>query len=375
MKIADIDIFPLRLPFRTEFKIARGSVGSPQAGAPHVYVRIRSEDGTVGWGEARPSHRWSYETEESVVSTLRGYLAPLLIGKDPADLEGILRLMDTDIAPGTTVGQPIAKSAVDIALHDLLGRARGMNVRDLFGARRADSVRLSWIVSDPTPEGSANIAREALGNGYTALKVKIGISPERDVELLEAVRGAAPKAYVWADANQAYTPAFALRMARACADLGIDVLEQPIPANDLSGLRRLVDHSDVPIGVDETVWSPADLIQAVRMDALDVLVVKVSKMAGLRRARQCVEMCRAAGIGVLGSGLTESAVGFTASAQLYGAYGVEIADLNGPGQFLSDGPARDQVRIENGSALLPDGPGIGLDIDGDDVKRFLNAKP
>lgn len=370
MKITSVDIFPLRLPFKTEFRIARGSVGSPQAGAPHIYVRLRADNGAVGWGEARPSHRWSYETEESVVSTLRDYLAPVLIGRDPADREGIHRLMDTDIAPGTTVGQPIAKSAVDIALHDLLGRAYGLNLRDLFGSKRGDVLRLSWIVSDPTPEGSARIASEGLAKGYAALKVKIGISPERDVEILAAVRETAPGAYLWADANQAYTPAFALKIARACAEVGVDVLEQPIPANDLPGLRRLVSRSDVPIAVDETVCGPADLVQAIRMEALDVLVIKVSKMAGLQRARQCIEMCRAAGIGLLGSGLTESSVGFMASAQLYGGYGVEIADLNGPGQFLGDGPAHDQVRIEKGTVHLPDGPGVGLGINEEDVKRF-----
>jgi len=371
MKITDVDIFPLRLPFRMEFKIARGSVGSPGAGAPHIYVRVRADNGAVGWGEARPSHRWSYETEESVLSALRGYLAPLLIGRDPADREGIHRAMDTDIAPGTTVGQPIAKCALDIALHDLLGQVCGVNVQDLFGSKAAQEIRLSWIVSDPTPEGAARIASEAVAGGYGSLKVKIGISPERDVETLESVREAAPEAYIWADANQAYTPSFAQRIARASAEIGVDVLEQPLPANDLPGLRRLVASSEVPIAVDESVWSPADLVQAIRMEALDMLVIKVSKMAGLHRARQCIEICRAAGVGVLGSGLTESALGFTASAQLYAACGVQVADLNGPGQFLADGPANDQVRIAAGRAHLPTGPGLGLRIAEEDVRRFV----
>src|SRR4051794_2127887 len=105
---------PLRLPFRETFKISRGSVGSPEEGAPHVYVRVRADDGAEGWGEARPSHRWSYETEESVVTTLRRYLAPVLIGLDPWDLAAVHAAMGRQIAPGISTGAPIAKSAIDM---------------------------------------------------------------------------------------------------------------------------------------------------------------------------------------------------------------------------------------------------------------------
>src|SRR5579862_7438049 len=97
LPITDISVFPLRLPFKSEFRIARGSVGSPSAGAPHIYVRVTAADGTVGWGEARPSHRWSYETEESVLSTIRTYLAPVLLGHDIFDLARLHQTMHTEI--------------------------------------------------------------------------------------------------------------------------------------------------------------------------------------------------------------------------------------------------------------------------------------
>src|SRR5262245_29987897 len=131
LTITDISAFALRLPFKSEFRIARGSVGSPTEGAPHIYVRAMADDGTVGWGEARPSHRWSYETEESVLTTIRGYLAPAVVGHDAFDLARLHRTMHTEIAPGLTVGQPIAKSAIDIAVHDLLGRHLGIGLPGL----------------------------------------------------------------------------------------------------------------------------------------------------------------------------------------------------------------------------------------------------
>ena len=371
MKIERIDVYPLRLPFKREFRIARGSVGSPEAGAPHVYVRVTSDDGTVGWGEGRPSHRWSYETLESVVSTIRNYLAPALVGRDPMDLDTCHAAMQADIAPGISHGQPIAKCAVDTALHDLVGHALGVNVQDLFGAKATRTLRLVWTVAEATPEDAARVTADVIAQGYAGVKLKMGHSPKKDADFLRAVKEAAGDAFVWADANQAYTVDFARRIARVCEELGIEVLEQPLPANDLTGMARLVASTDVSIALDESVWSPQDLIQAIRLNALDMLVVKLSKMAGLRKMRQAIEIARAAGIGLLGSSLTESAVGFTAATQLFAAYGFEHpVDLNGPGQFLADGPVHDQVTINEGTIHLPDGPGLGLAIREEDVIRF-----
>src|SRR5438876_3554323 len=114
MKLQSIEAIPLRLPFREVFRIARGAVGSPEAGAPHVYVRLTADNGAEGWGEARPSPRWSYETIETVTTTLRNYLIPTILGahlSNPSDLSDLYRRMESEIAPGVTVGQPIAKSA------------------------------------------------------------------------------------------------------------------------------------------------------------------------------------------------------------------------------------------------------------------------
>src|SRR5947209_17473471 len=140
MKLTAIEVIPLRLPFREEFRIARGAVGSPEAGAPHIYVRVTADDGGEGWGEARPSPRWSYETPESVVSTVRDYLAPVLLGRDPWDLRGLHAAMDGEIAPGISIGAPIAKCGVDMAVHDLLARKAGVPLSQFLGGRAQESV-------------------------------------------------------------------------------------------------------------------------------------------------------------------------------------------------------------------------------------------
>jgi o-succinylbenzoate synthase len=347
---------------RETFKIARGAVGSPDAGAPHVYVRLTSDDGTEGWGEARPSPRWSYETLETVTTTLRNYLVPAIIGMNAADFGDLYGRMESEIAPGITIGQPIAKSAIEMAVQDLICRKKGISLQHQLGGSNHRSWPMGLLVSAESTEEAERKAGLAADKGFTVLKVKIGVNPKSDTEILEAVRRAAPKAYLWADANQSYDLAMSLALAKQGARNGIDVLEQPLAANDYWGHRELRRHSQIPIALDESVFSITDLEQMFRLECLDALVIKVSKMAGLFRARQCIEVAREMGLDVLGSGLTESRMGFFASAALYAALGVDKCDLNGP-QFLAD----DAVEGPFPGALpmvdLPLGPGIGVSID------------
>src|SRR5262249_18005261 len=148
--------------------------------------------------------------------------------------------------------------------------------------------------------------QHAWAQGYRGFKVKIGMEPERDLEILRAVRDTAPSAYLWADANQAYDAATAGTQSRAMEQIGVDGLEQPLAANDWTGLARLARSTSLPIAVDESVFSPGDLIQLVKLEGVDILVLKLSKMGGLARARLCAQIAREAGLGLLGSGLTES---------------------------------------------------------------------
>ncbi len=122
MRIAALDVFPLKLPMNEDFYISGGKVGDQKTGVPHVYVRMTAEDGEEGWGEARPSHRWSYETLETVASTIRNYFSKKLVGLNLYDLRSMHNVMDQEIASGLTRGQPIAKAAVDIAIMDLIGK-------------------------------------------------------------------------------------------------------------------------------------------------------------------------------------------------------------------------------------------------------------
>ncbi len=370
MRLQSVEAIPLRLPFREEFRIARGAVGSPEAGAPHVYVRVTADDGAVGWGEARPSPRWSYETPESVVSTVRDYLAPVLVGRDPWDLRGLHAAMDGEIAPGISIGAPIAKCGIDMAVHDMLAKRAGVSLSQFLGGRAQESVALSYIISVGSAAEAEARAGTAWGDGYRAFKVKVGADPKKDLEILRAVKQSAPEAYLWADANQGYDASTAAIQARAMEALGVAVLEQPVPANDWTGMARIARDAAIPIAVDEGVFSPADLVQLIRLEAADTLVVKLSKMAGLYRGTLCTRLALEAGMGLLGSGLTESRLGLAASIHLMGACGVPFADLNGP-QFLADDPITDgSLRLEPGMAYLPETAGIGVSVDEGKLRKY-----
>lgn len=360
--IASVEVYPVRVPTRAVLQLARGAV-SDTSGAPHVYVRVRDAAGAEGWGEARPSHYWSDETEETVVTTIRNYLASAVIGRDPADLAGMHAAMDRVIAPGLTRGQPIAKSAIDLAVHDLLGRRLGLSLASLFGRARAELLPLCWTISADTPEDAERQTREGQLEGYRGFKVKLGVHPEDDLEIVRAVRGVDRSAYLWVDANQSYDVGAARRLARALAPLGIDVFEQPTPARDIEALRRLRADGVVPIAVDESVFSVQDLLHLLRQDALDILVVKVCKLGGLWPARRCLDVAEEAGIPVLASSLTESGLGVAASGALLGAYPLAgPADFNGP-QMLRLAPGVPPWQIVRGSLSIPAGPGIGVKPD------------
>jgi muconate cycloisomerase len=363
MKIATVETFVIEFPFRTPFVLAGGVAGRPGTPSPRVFVRLEAEGGHVGWGEATPTPRWTYETTETIVSTIVKYLAPAVIGIDLWDFGALHRAMDRAIAPGGTIGSPLAKSAVDIAAHDALGRALGLPVCALLGGRRRTRFDLSWMVSVADPADGAKQAKEGIDAGYTVFAVKIGMHGEAgDAALVAATRKAIGDRTLQVDANRGYRLAPALRQARRLADCGVTLFEQPLDGLNLSGYRRLVADSPVEIGIDETLRSVSDLIEYVRNDAIGVAVAKVQRNAGFHHSRRLCETAEAAGIGLSLSGLTETDLGLAAGLHLAAAFDIDPLQLNGP-QYI-DTPFLDRRIWQGGGSVdLPEGPGLGVNVD------------
>jgi muconate cycloisomerase len=361
MIVEDMEVHQASLRFKLGFEISRGKIGGIGKFAPHVLVRLDDGDGGFGWGESRSSHLWSYETNETVVSTLEGYLKPCIIGHDPSDLDGLHDRMDSVIAPGVTRGQPIAKSSLDIACHDLICRKNEVSLSSFMGGRDRAELDISYLVSASDGDEALKATKSAVKGGYRGFKIKIGKGLDRDIEIIAACREAAGNRFLWADANQAYSYQESVRLAREAARYDLQVLEQPLESTARRKLVQLSEKSPVTIAIDESVFTPSDLDDFVSWGYSGSVVIKVAKSGGLLPARRMIELARESGLGLLGSGLTESMVGFSASLQLFSAMDIDHpVDLNGP-QFIEDhistGPT-----IEKGRASI-DGPGLGVQVD------------
>ncbi|HLS91256.1 MAG TPA: enolase C-terminal domain-like protein, partial [Limnochordia bacterium] len=235
---------------------------------PSVLVRLTDEEGVQGIGQAVPIPTWTYETPATVESTLRDYLAPALIGADPADLAAIHERMNRVIRPAFSVGQPLCKAAIDLACFDLVGRRLAKSAGELLaelappagaGAPRKQLV-MSWTVNSPDMAVVEEQLEEGRRLGYTNFNIKVGApqSPEYDLELARKVRAFAPEGFLWADANTGYTVEQALQIAPKLADAGVDVLESPLPPNRIRGYQALKKQGALPILMDEGILSPVE---------------------------------------------------------------------------------------------------------------------
>jgi muconate cycloisomerase len=265
----------------------------------------------------------------------------------------------------------LAKSALDVAVHDMISRALGIPIHQLLGRKRRDTIELGYIITTDRPSAARDLVKEGLDLGYNAFKVKIGIHGERDdLEMVAATRDAMGDRFLWVDANQGYRVDEAIRQAHEMEKLGVAAFEQPLKGNSIAQFQRLVQSSRVPIALDEAIRSPADLLEFIRFDAIDIAIAKVQRSGGMWWSRQFCELAENAGIRLMGSGLCESDLGFATGLHLFAAFGVDTpVDLNGR-QFVESTYVGQTVRVEGGTATIPDGPGLGVEVDEDAVRHY-----
>lgn len=334
---------------------------------PSVLVRLTDENGVEGWGQSVPVPTWTYETVESVLTTLEHYLAEVVLGRDPADFAGLHVAMNTAIRPAFSVGQPLCKAALDLACHDLAGKQRGVAAWQLFGPPHGirPALTLSWTVASPKIETVERQLAEGRARGYLNFNIKVGApqSADYDLALARKVRAFAPDGFLWADANTGYTPAEALAMAPRLRAAGVDVLESPLPPTQIRGYQALKKQGSLPVLMDEGIVAPEVAAEFIALDMLDGIAMKPARNAGLWPSVQIINQLRARGLMVLGSGLTDPDLSLAAAAQLFTWAGItHPSALNGP-QFLADTLASAQLKPAADQLTPPAGPGLGLTLD------------
>ena len=366
-KIARIDVWPINYPVAGHFKFFEGVGGRP-AGRPAVVLKITTDDGHAGWGQSVPTHRWSYETLESVYSTIKNYLAPVLIGVDVFDSAVIETILSRTIAPSFSTGQPICKAGLDLALWDLKGKISGRSLRDEWGRKGREKIVLSWTLNPRTLDEIEPLIAAGQERGHRHFNVKVAPDVKFDLELCRTVKRLVPDGFLWADANGGYDVETALSVAPKLADIGVAVFEQPVAANRLSGFARLKKQGALPIILDEGVVSCVDLEEFIKLDLLDGVAMKPARCGGLTEARRMIELIHSSGLLFLGSGLTDPDLSLAAAVSLYGAYDLKYpAALNGP-QFLTSSILKSPLQVVDGRLTAPAGPGLGVEIDEQKLK-------
>lgn len=355
--IKTIQAIPVRYPVTGYFKFF------PKPERPAVFVKITCEDGTTGWGQSVPIPTWSYETLESVTSSILHYLGPALIGKNPTDIEGAHAAMNRAIAPSFSTGMPIAKAGIDLALHDIAGKLANKPLAALWSRKPLERITLSWTVNVKTIGEAESLVADGRKRGFKHFNIKVAPDPKFDIELARTVKRLAPGGFLWADANGGYDPATALEAAPKLRDAGVAVLEQPVPPNRLSALAALKKQGALPIILDEGVVNVADLEEFHKLGTLDGVAMKPARTAGLWDARKQVEYLERHKLMFLGSGLTDPDVSLAASLILYGAFGLKYpAALNGL-QFLAGSFLKRPFKLADGALTVPAGPGLGVEVD------------
>jgi L-alanine-DL-glutamate epimerase-like enolase superfamily enzyme len=370
MRIDRIDVFPARYPVEGYFKFFESPGGYGRAA---VFVKVTADDGTIGWGQSVPVELWSYETPETATIVLRDYYAPALIGHDPRDIAGANQIMDRVIRPGFTTGMPLARAGIDLALHDLTGRAEGRSLAAMWNRPEGGRVTLSWTINVRSLDEVDARIEEGRSRGYRNFNIKVAPDLEFDAALTQRVRDLAPETFLWADANGGYDPETAMLAAPALAEAGADVLEAPVRPNYLTTYQKLARQGALPILMDEGVISPVELQEFMRLKMLDGVAIKPPRCGGLLAARRQLQLIEENGLMWLGSGLTDPDISLAASLGLFAAHGLrKPAALNGP-QFLVADVLAKPIEVVDGEAIFPTGPGLGVEVDERKVKELVAA--
>ena len=367
MKITRIETFPVLIPLKPERRMI-SSLGRHEV-SRYVLIRVETDVGIEGAGEATVMPRWSGETVWGATAMIDQVLAPALIGHDPCDIEGIDAAMER-----VTQDNWFAKSAIEMACWDIAGKDAGKPIYELLGgAARPLTIRCRFSMGAYPPEQARRRAGELVEEGFETFKVKVGTNIDEDVERVGIVREVmGPDRELVIDANCGYDVDTAIEAVRRMADCNVALFEQPTPRGDFAGLARVRKEIDADVMADDICFDLHHAVNCIEHDACDVIGVYPGKNGGIRKSKEIVDYVAEHNVACsIGSNL-ELDVATAAMCHLVVAcpnMNIEKypGDILGP-DYHEISVVKNPVEISGPLVTISDRPGLGVEVDWDVVR-------
>lgn len=371
MVVRDVRTTIVDVPTVREHKLSQTAVRAQG----YVIVQVRLENGAVGIGEAATlgGPRWSEESVEAIKANIDAYLAPALVGRRADAFEAAGVRLDEAAKRNNA-----AKAALDTALYDAVGQTLGVPVSALLGGAVRDRVEVLWTLASGDPVQEVEEAEGKLSARlHRRFKVKIGAkAPEADMaRLRHLVTALGNRAELVVDVNQAWDETVAGRHLPEMAEMGVRLVEQPVPAWNMEGLARLRARAGgPPLLADECVFDAHDMMRVAALGAADAVSLKLVKHASMLGVKRVAAVAGAAGVQLYGGCLLESSVGAAAHLQVFSTLPVLEwgCEHFGP-QILVADLVTEPLRFSDFEVHLPSGPGLGVTLDEAAVRRFARV--
>ncbi len=372
MKIKRLEPIAVSIPMQKPVVMAGVEIRT----ADNVLVRMEADNGTIGWGEAASAPTMTGETVESMMTAV-AYLAPAVEGRPAHDIAGTVTAMRERMYANTS-----AKAAIEMALHDIVGRATGAPAHALLGGKQRSRMPILGVIGTGELASDLREAESKKAQGYIAFKIKVGIDkPLTDAERTRricALLGSG--ALISADANQGWSTQEAVQYLRALAGSRLDFFEQPVAAEDIAGMatvaKAAAEGGATAIGADESIHSLDDLRRFHAQGAARGASLKTIKLGGMRAVMEAGRLCEELGLKVNVAAKTgKSSIACAAAVHIAAALPQIAWGLTLSNEGLADDVTARPIRIAGGHVEVSDAPGLGIEVDEDRVRRYRRDVP
>jgi len=367
MKITGIDMTPVQIPV---IPLAQGGIApyrgsQDKVGTTHatsLIFRVTTDEGIVGWGEMNP-----ILSLKITRALLDDYIAPLVIGRNPFDVKVIMSQFNPVYNP--QINSKSFLTGIEMALWDIMGKAVNKPVYELLGGKIRDRIDIAYALGMLEIDETVEKIKAVKAEGYRTLKTKGGKDVVWDVKRAHAMREAAGDDFeLRVDMNQGYDTPTALRYLRGVEDCDLQYIEQPIKVNKFDDLKSLRDRTRTPIGINEDCYVPGNLLEAIRRAAIDIAIVDFEPLGGISELVRLESIAHEADLPLAhhcgwDMGVKLAAILHATSTMPSFSYAMDSTY-----QAHGDDVLTEKIRIENGSYVVPGGPGLGVEVDEEKLK-------